>query len=136
LYFVEIDRYSDRYSSNATQTAENREKLSNLETSLSFFPEELHSVYVSGVAQVRAASKAKKTVSINDALSHLEEIAMKEEGKEKAEADEEADDKEEAEDEEAFEEDDFEDETDYNFSYFDNGEDCGDYEDGNDEAVF
>ncbi len=100
---------------------------------MSVFPEELHSVYVPGTAQVKA-SKSKKHVSINEALSHLDELASKEEEK-GDEQDEEAND---AEEEEAFEEDEeFEDETDYAFSYFDNGEDYGgDYDDGNDEAVF
>lgn len=137
---VEIDRYSDKYSVSAVQSAENREKLSNLETDLSFFPEELHSVYVPGLATgaLSKASKVKKHISINEALSHLDEIAMKEQdsaNKEDEKGDNDNED-EEVEDENVYEEDEFEDETDYNFSYFDNGEDYGDYDDGNDEAVF
>ena len=107
-----------------------------METDLSFFPEELHSVYSSSsTTQVKAASKAKKAVSIKDTLSQLEEIASKEEDKQEKDAE---DEEEEADEEEAYEEEEeeFEDETDYNFSYFDNGEDYGDYDDGNDEAVF
>ena len=35
-----------------------------------------------------------------------------------------------------YDEEEFEDETDYNFSYFDNGEDYGDYDDGDEGPVY
>lgn len=114
-----------------------------METDLSFFPDELHSVYVPGLASgaLAKASKAKKpVVSLNETLSHLDEIAMKEEeqdGSAAKEEDKNGDEEDEENDDEAvYEDEEFEDETDYNFSYFDNGEDYGDYDDGNDEAVF
>lgn len=112
-----------------------REKLNSIQTSLDFFPEELHSVYIqdSSIKSTKKKSSTTNSVSFNDTLNHLETLAQKEESSNGEEGKEDEDDEEgheEVEDEE------FEDETDYNYSYFDNGEDNGDYDDGNDEAVF
>lgn len=41
-----------------------------------------------------------------------------------------------AEDEVVYEEEELEDETDYNFTYFDNGEEYGDYDDGDEGPVY
>ena len=134
---VEIDRYSDKYLSKTAQSDQKRERLSSIVTNLAFFPEELHSVY-EPAAVSKTSTAVKKSVSIKETLTHLDEIAMKEEeGKETGEkADGAEEDDDEDADEAVYEEDEFEDETDYNASYFDNGEDYGDYDDGNDEAVF
>ena len=110
--------------------------LSSIQSNLDFFPEELHSIYqFDPNASKRKKSSVSSNVSFKETLSHLESLAQKEESnneEEKKSNEEEEEDLggEELEDEE------FEDETDYNYSYFDNGEDHGDYDDGNDEAVF
>lgn len=133
---TKIDRYSDKYLSHVIRSNDRRERLSSIQTNLEFFPEELHSIYSSGESSLKTTKKKSSTpnsVSFKDTLTHLETLAQKEESSNGEEAKEEEEDEgehEEVEDEE------FEDETDYNYSYFDNGEDNGDYDDGNDEAVF
>lgn len=133
---TKIDRYSDKYLSHAISSNDRRERLSSIQTSLEFFPEELHSVYSTGESALKTTKKKSSTansVSFKETLTHLETLAQKEESSNGEEVKEDEDDEgehEEVEDEE------FEDETDYNYSYFDNGEDNGDYDDGNDEAVF
>lgn len=114
-----------------------RERLSSIPASLEFFPEELHSVYLSGESSLKTSKKkssATNPVSFKDTLNHLETLAQKEESSNGEDVKEE--DEEEEGEHEDVEDEEFEDETDYNYSYFDNGEDNGDYDDGNDEAVF
>lgn len=114
-----------------------RERLNSIETSLEFFPEELHVVYNEpGASKTsRKKSSVASVVSFKDAISQLDSLAQKEESNNEEEAEKDNEDDEEGQNEE-IEDEEIEDETDYNFSYFDNGEDCGDYDDGNDEAVF
>ena len=65
----------------------------------------------------------------------MDSLAQKEESNNEEEAEKDKEDDEEGPNEE-LEDEEFEDETDYNYSYFDNGEEYGDYDDGNDETVF
>lgn len=135
---TKIDRYSDKYLSHVIKANDRRERLNSIQSSLEFFPEELHSVYLQDSSMKSSSSSTKKksstnSVSFKDTLNHLETLEQKEEssnGEEAKEGEDDDEGNEEIEDEE------FEDETDYNYSYFDNGEDNGDYDDGNDEAVF
>lgn len=133
---AKIDRYSDKYLKHVINANDRRERLNSIQTSLEFFPEELHSIYVQD-SSIKSTKKKSTTnsVSFKDTLNQLETLAQKEESSngEEGKEDEEDDDEE---GQEEVEDEEFEDETDYNYSYFDNGEDNGDYDDGNDEAVF
>ena len=110
-------------------------------TDLSWFPEELQSAYNSEKINKPSASKHSQ-FSFGAALSKIDDLA-KEEGKqplpEKEKENEDDDDDGGA---ASFEDEEIEDDTDYNNSYFDNGEDYGDYGDGDggggdrDEAVY
>lgn len=135
---AKIDRYSDKYLSHVINSNDRRERLSTIQSSLEFFPEELHSVYVQSATNEIGNKKKKlntsSSVSFKETISHLETLAQKEESSNGEEAKDEEDDDEEANND--VEDEEFEDETDYNYSYFDNGEDNNDYDDGNDEAVF
>lgn len=133
---TKIDRYSDKYLSHVISSNDRRERLSTIQSSLEFFPEELHSVYVQSNHETGNKKKKLNTtpsVSFKETISHLETLAQKEESSNGEETKEDEDDGEAHED---VEDEEFEDETDYNYSYFDNGEDNNDYDDGNDEAVF
>ena len=114
-----------------------KERLNSIETNLEFFPEELHAVYNEPGASKssRKKSSVSSTVSFKDTISQLDSLAQKEESNNEEEAEKDKEDDEEGHNEE-LEDEEFEDETDYNYSYFDNGEEYGDYDDGNDEAVF
>lgn len=130
-----IDRYSDKYLSHVINSNDRRERISSIQSNLEFFPEELHSVYQSDTSgSKRKKSSVTSTVSFKDTLNHLESLAQKEESNNEEEKEKE--DEEDGAAGEEIEDEEFEDETDYNYSYFDNGEDHGDYDDGNDEAVF
>lgn len=134
---TKIDRYTDKYLSHVINANDRRERLNSIQTSLEFFPEELHSVYIQESTTVKSLKKKSSnlnSVSFKDTLNHLETLAQKEESSNGEEGKEDGDDDEEGHEE--VEDEEFEDETDYNYSYFDNGEDNGDYDDGNDEAVF
>lgn len=102
---------------------------------MSFFPEELQTVYDPEKAKKLASMpQAKASLSFGDALAKLRELEKNEaEAKGPAGSDEEDG---ENEDEVVYDEEEFEDETDYNFSYFDNGEDYGDYDDGDEGPVY
>lgn len=134
---TKIDRYSDKYLSHVINSNDRRERLSSIQSSLEFFPDELHSVYAQSGHETGNKKKKLNTnssVSFKETISHLETLAQNEEPSNGEEAkDEDEDDEEAAND---VEDEEFEDETDYNYSYFDNGEDNNDYDDGNDEAVF
>lgn len=136
-----IDRYSDKYLSHVINANDRKERLNSIETNLEFFPEELHVVYNDpGASKAsRKKSSVSSTVSFKDTISQLDTLAQKEESNNEEDAEKEKE-KENEDDEEGqneeLEDEEFEDETDYNYSYFDNGEDHGDYDDGNDEAVF
>ena len=134
---AKIDRYSDKYLSHVIYANDKKERLNLIETNLEFFPEELHVVYHEpGASKAsRKKSSVSSTVSFKDTISQLDTLAQKEESNNEEEAEKGNDDDEEGQNEE-LEDEEFEDETDYNYSYFDNGEDHGDYDDGNDEAVF
>lgn len=102
---------------------------------LSFFPEELHGVYDQDKAKKWAASHVSTRgsgdgKSFGDALAKLKDLESKE-------ATEGTGNEEDEEDEEViYEEEEFEDETDYNLSYFDDGDDFGDRDDGDDGPVY
>lgn len=138
-----IDRYSDRYLSHAN---EKKERLSSIKSNPEFFPEELHSVYTaqgpSKLAKKKGGSSANNSsTNFKDTLllSQLDALAQKEESSQGESSERGESDNDEDEDKEGLEDiedEEFEDETDYNYSYFDDGEDHGDYDDGNDEAVF
>ena len=103
---------------------------------MSYFPEELHSVYDPEKAKKWAAANAANRSSgegksFGEALAKLKDLETKEATEGNATAEEE-----EEEEEFIYEEDEFEDETDYNLSYFDNGEDFGDRDDGDDGPVY
>lgn len=136
---TKIDRYSDKYLSHVINANDRKERLNYIETSLEFFPDELHVVYNEPGASKASLKKSSvsSTLSFKDTISQLDTLAQKEESSSNNEeaAEKENEDDEEGKNEE-IEDEEFEDETDYNYSYFDNGEDHGDYDDGNDEAVF
>jgi hypothetical protein len=105
---------------------------------LSYFPEELHNVYDQEKAKKWAAANANTRnngdgKSFGEALAKLKDLESKEATEGNAAA---AEEDEEEEEEFIYEEDEFEDETDYNLSYFDNGEDFGDRDDGDDGPVY
>lgn len=116
-----------------------------INTCLSFFPEELHSVYNVEKAQKLArrcgapSTKGGGGASFDETLAKLrsleyrdqEEIVITTDGKGENQ-DNEEDDK----DEVLYEEEELEDETDYNLNYFDNGEDYGDYDDGDEGPIY
>lgn len=141
-----IDRYSDKYLSHVSPNggSEPKERLSStsIQCNLDFFPEELHSVYhqydQSNTLKRKKSSVTSTVVSFSDTLNRLESLAQKEESTNEEEKGEEDDEDKDALEVEGIEDEEFEDETDYNFSYFDNGEDYGggDYDEGNDEAIF
>ena len=88
-------------------------------------------IQLSGAGAYRDARKILEGFPGDDEYElTFEEVESSDEFSGEEEDDEDEEVKEEIEDEE------FEDETDYNYSYFDNGEDNGDYDDGNEEAVF
>lgn len=98
------------------------------------FPDELKNLLNGGAKAMKAnlenISVQKPSVSFNPLaeIKKYEEIEKKEKPKEEKEEDE---------DEElVYEEDEFEDETDYNQNYFDNGEEYGDYDDGDEGPVY
>lgn len=110
---VKVERYSDRYNAPLK-----KEKLYQISCPIDLFPAELIGDRMDGKME-RVASK----FSFAAALAKLDDI------KEQPE-EEETEDEQEI-DEEHYEEEELEDETDYNLSYFDNGEEYGDY-DGDD----
>lgn len=152
---VEIDRYSDKYVAHL-QAQDESGKIHAIVTGLprvrppsdaladlSFFPEELHSVYNTSKARRHASSAPPlHAFSFTDTLAKVRdlergedggvEVAAGEEGAEDEDGDGEKTRDGEEDDEAVFEEEDLEDETDYNLSYFDNGEEYGgaDYDDG------
>lgn len=130
---LKIDRYSDKYLAHLKR-AEGTGKILAITTDLSFFPEELHSVYDPEKAK-RMASRSQavpQQPSFGDALAKLKDLESKE-----SEAKDASDEDGEGEDEVVYDEEEFEDETDYNLNYFDNGEDYGDYgDDGDDGPVY
>ena len=134
---LRIDRYSDKYVAHLQQ-AERTGKIFAIDTDLSFFPEELQTVYDPEKARKLSSMPQNKAgLSFSDALAKLKALEKTEsEGKGGA-AGAGSDEEENQEDEVVYDEEEFEDETDYNFSYFDNGEDYGDYgDDGDDGPVY
>lgn len=147
---IEIDRYSDKYVAHL-RAQDKRGKIHAIVTDLSFFPEELHSAYNHEMAQ-RLHSRLKtqpKKATFLDTLAQLRELERADGAAENGGGDEgeggggggggrggDEDDEEEDEDEAVYEEEELEDETDYNVSYFDNGEDGGDYDDGDEGPYY
>ena len=136
-----IDRYSDKYLSHVINSHDRRERLESMQTNLEFFPEELHVVYVPSTDfGSKNKKKSSASVSFKDTISHLDILAQKEESNNdengKDEKEKEKEDLDDGNENDEIENEEFEDETDYNLSYFDNGEEYGDHDDGNDEAVF
>jgi DNA-directed RNA polymerase III subunit RPC7 len=129
-HLLEIDRYSDKYVSHL-QAHDRRGKIHAIVTDLSFFPEELHTVYNAEKAQKMAKSQVVKQVSFTDTLAKLKDL----EGDD-GDEEEEGAEVEEGEDEVVYEEEELEDETDYNVNYFDNGEEYGDYDDGDEGPIY
>lgn len=109
---------------------------------LSFFPEELHGVYSAEKAQRFARLSAHRTQqeqtdqpSFRETLAKLTDLERHDH--EEAEGGkEDGDDDDDGEDEVVYEEEELEDETDYNLTYFDNGEDYGDHDDGDEGPLY
>jgi DNA-directed RNA polymerase III subunit RPC7 len=80
--------------------------------------------------------QAKASLSFGDALAKLRELERTEAETKGNAAGSDEEDGQDNEDEVVYDEEEFEDETDYNFSYFDNGEDYGDYDDGDEGPVY
>lgn len=120
-----LERYSDKYNYKPR-----REKLSAIPTAVSLLPEELQQISGLGTVSSQLPSSSQqplKGFSYSNMLAKLQEDEAADEGtsEQEPEAEGEAD-------EEVYEEEELEDETDYNLSYFDNGEEYGEYYDGED----
>lgn len=116
---IVTERYSDKY-----RVVQGEAKLSSLGLDSALYPEELYSVVIPGYSVKKKSTQSKFT--FGDALARLQNFEGRDEGEDGVERPEE--DEEEGilvEDEEIDEED-----NDYCVSYFDNGEDTGDYETG------
>jgi len=113
----------------ASAKSDERDRLNTLDIDLSFFPEELHSVYGSTSSSKKPArSTADRKVTFTDTLARLQELESQEASRPKTDKDDEETAN--ADEEEVEEEEELEDDTDYNLNYFDNGEDYGDYDGG------
>lgn len=127
----DIDRYSDKYKTDRQETS--TVKISSIQTDLLFFPSELHSVYNPSLGikltQTKKVSFVPFNVGTFDELERQEEqIASLEESQGLAGG--KGDEEEEIVPAEEYNEEEFEEETDYNLSYFEPGDDYGDYDDG------
>ena len=114
-----IDRYSDRY-----RTTNKEMKLSSLGLDVNEFPEELHSIIIPNYSSIKR--RVKEGMSFGEALAKLstskdDENAEEEHTEGEEEEEHEGDEYLEGEEEE---------ENDYCQSYFDAGDDYGDYEGG------
>lgn len=131
-----LERYSDRYAPPVR-----REKLSMVPTAVSLFPEELVQDRLKALPhqqQHQQQQKSSAAFSFSNALAKLKDAEAAESGDTGKENQEEEDDQQQQQepDEEVYEEEELEDETDYNLSYFDNGEEYGDYDDGDGEPSY
>lgn len=132
-----FERYSDKYMTDQL-AGDCKGKILAIDTCLSFFPEELHSIYNVERAQRVAkklggmSSRTRLGATFDETLAKLRSLEHRdqEEGKATSEGEEDNEDK------VVYEEEELEDETDYNLNYFDNGEDYGDYDDGDDGPVY
>lgn len=91
------------------------------------------------LASARTNSVKKTTVSFGETLAKLKDMEKNESTSQEGQnGDEDGNEQKSAsEDEEAiFEEEELEDETDYSLNYFDNGEDYGDYDDGDGTTIY
>lgn len=133
---IEIDRYSDKYVSHL-KAQDKKGNIHAVVTDLAFFPDELHSIY-NHEAALRAQAQTKAQPQKATFLDTLARLQALEQNDACAEGEEGDDPKKlhDVEDEPVYEEEELEDETDYNLSYFDNGEEYGDYDDGDEGPVY
>lgn len=88
-----------------------------------------------------AKVQATRQVSFTDTLAKLTELERDDEhtttekGNNPQDGNDDDDDEDQDQDEVVYEEEELEDETDYNLNYFDNGEDHGDYDDGDGNKI-
>lgn len=144
----DIERYSDRYTTKCSQEFEIN-RISSFKTDLSCIPLELHEgrkpLIKGGTKRSLLEEKKKNVKDIFDCLE--KKISLQEEGEQNDEDGvndgeevlEDKEDKRDSEDDNSESEngeDDLEDDTDYNMSYFENGDDYGDADDGDDGPVY
>lgn len=119
---LDIERYSDKYLDDSKKPS-SVSKIHAIETNVALFPEELHSVY----HPERAQKVKKQIVPMGFNMLKFDDLQRIEEASEQLDDDKEPEEPE----EEDYNEEELEDETDYNHSYFDPGDNYGDYdEDG------
>lgn len=135
----DIERYSDRYIKKSSKDFD-KNRISSIQTDLSCIPSELYETRKVSNSFVGAASSTptKRMLSETRKKSILEnlekKISLDEDGDLEGEEDEKDEDENDLEEQE--DEDDLEDDTDYNMSYFENGDDYGDADDGDDGPVY
>lgn len=128
----DIERYSDRYIKKRSEDFD-KNRISTIQTDLSCIPSELYeNRKVSNSTPTKRILSETRKKSILESLE--KKISLDEDVELEGEEDEKEDDENDLEEQE--DEDDLEDDTDYNMSYFENGDDYGDADDGDDGPVY
>lgn len=130
-----LDRYADKYVTHlkaSTTTNNQRGRIHTIQTDLSFFPEELQNVYNPERASKSTKPGGPRQPSFLDTLAKLKDLERQDDEKQPPSK---GDDEPDA-DQVVYEEEELEDETDYNLTYFDNGDDYGDYDDGDEGPIY